>query len=81
MRTTIDMPDVLYGRLKEKAVERNTTMRDLLIHAVEASLAERGAETFRLRDASVGTRASNRRGGVTVEDINAAIDRLRERGL
>lgn len=75
------MPDELYVKLKAKSAERKTTMRDLLIHALEASLGDRPAGAFRLRDASVGKDVSGSRNPMTAGDINAAIDGLRERSL
>lgn len=79
MRTTIDMPDMLYRRLKAKAVERQTTMRDLLIQAAEAALDSSNHSTFRLRDASVGTPHTNQGKRIRPEDVNAVIDGMRER--
>lgn len=78
MRTTIDMPDVLYGRLKAKALERQSTMRDLLIQAAEAALEGSDHPPFRLRDASVGKPHRNRRKRIRPEDVNAVIDGMRE---
>lgn len=79
MRTTIDMPNVLYRRLKAKAVERQTTMRDLLIHAAEAALESSDHSTFRLRDASVGTPHTDRGKRIRPEDVNSVIDGMRDR--
>jgi hypothetical protein len=35
MRTTIDLPDPLFRRTKALAVARGSTMKDLIIHALE----------------------------------------------
>ena len=40
MKTTIDLPDVLYRRAKIRAAERGTTLRALLTESLEAYLLE-----------------------------------------
>jgi hypothetical protein len=35
MRTTIDMPDALYRKTKAIAALRGSSMKDLIVHAVE----------------------------------------------
>ncbi len=39
MKTTIDLPDVLYRRLKVRAAESDVTIRELVIHGIERELA------------------------------------------
>jgi len=74
MRTTIDIPDALMERAKRAAARRKTTLRRLLLDALEQSLREK-PRPFRLRDASVGDPAD-----VVAEGaINQAIDEQRER--
>lgn len=72
------MPNVLYGKLKAKALEQQTTMRDLIIQAVEAALAPPERPSFQLRDASVGSPHGDRSRRITPDDVNAAIDGIRE---
>jgi len=38
MRTTIDLPDPLYRRLKAKAAEQGCSMKQLILRGVEAQL-------------------------------------------
>lgn len=74
MRTTIDMPDSLFKRAKQVAAERHTTLRMLMVDALERSLNESSPGTFRLQDAAVGYGSAK----VGVEAINQAIDDQRE---
>jgi hypothetical protein len=53
MRTSIDIPDSLFERLKACSLERNTTLRALVISAVEKEVAGT-SEPVLLRDAAVG---------------------------
>lgn len=53
MKTTIDLPDDLYRRAKIKAVERSTTLKELLV----SSLAEAVAPARRVRQAASSTSA------------------------
>lgn len=77
MRTTIDMPDGLARKLKQAAAQRKTTMRELIVDAVERSL-ESPSSAFRLRDASVGPSDDPT---VAAETINQAIDAVREQSF
>ena len=43
MRTTIDMPDALYRRTKAAAALRGSSMKELIIRAVEHEIAEKAA--------------------------------------
>lgn len=74
MRTTVDIPDSLSRRVKRAAAERGTTMRELIIDALEQNL-EPPRRGFRLRDASAGQRED---AGPDAAAVNAAIDALRE---
>lgn len=40
MKTTIDMPDLLYRRIKMKAIERGTSVRAVMIHALQRELED-----------------------------------------
>lgn len=40
MRTTVDLPDDLYRKTKAAAALRGTSMRDLIIQALERSVTE-----------------------------------------
>lgn len=74
MRTTIDIPDGLIERAKQAAARRKTSLRRIVLDALEQSLRERAAP-FRLRDAAAGDPAIV----VPEEAINQAIDCQRER--
>ena len=39
MRTTIDMPDALFRKTKAVAALRGSSMKELIIHAIERELA------------------------------------------
>lgn len=55
MRTTLDLPDTLFAKLKSLAHARRTTLRQLAIQALEALLdQERRRPEFHLKDASFG---------------------------
>jgi hypothetical protein len=73
MRTTIDIPDHLMKRVKRVAAQRKTTLRGLMLDALERSLSAK-PEPFELRDASVGPETQS----VGSASINRAIDELRE---
>ena len=78
MRTSIDIPDPLMAKVKERLHRQKITFRTLVVAALEAELAkdERGAG-FRLRDAAAGE-PFGESGRVTSEEVNAAIDGQRE---
>ena len=57
MKTTIDLSDELASAAKAQAASENTTLRALIERGLRMVLrADREAEPFRLRDASVGGR-------------------------
>jgi hypothetical protein len=61
MRTTIDLPDALFTKVKRLAQARGTTMRELTIEGLEALLdrhQSRRPKPFRLRDGSFGPMGS-----------------------
>ncbi len=72
------MPDALYGKLKARALERQTTLRDLILQAVQATLDTPERPPFRLRDASAGKPLVARGRRVNPADVNAMIDGMRE---
>jgi len=74
MRITIDMPDWLLRRAKKVAAERHTTLRMLMVYALERSLNEPPSGSFLLRDAAVGYGSDE----VDCQMINEAIDSQRE---
>jgi hypothetical protein len=41
MRTTIDIPDPMYRRIKARAATEGRTAKALILHAVEAALAQK----------------------------------------
>ena len=53
MRTSIDIPDALMERAKRAAARRKTTLRRLVLDALEQSLRE-SPRRFKLRDAAAG---------------------------
>lgn len=75
MRTTIDMPDDLFKRVKPLLAIRKMTFRALVIDAVERAI-EAPTAAFRLRDASAGHPADDT--AVSNDVINRAIDDARE---
>lgn len=42
MKTTIEIPDVLFRRVKSKAAERSQTLREFVSEALQEKLASRG---------------------------------------
>lgn len=42
MKTTIDIPDVLFRKVKSKAAERSQTLREFVSEALQEKLAPRG---------------------------------------
>jgi len=42
MRTTVDIPDPLYRRLKSAAATRGCSVKDLIVRGVETELSGRG---------------------------------------
>lgn len=45
MRTTVDLPDTLFRRTKALAALRGTSMKELVIHAVEKEIGETSTNT------------------------------------
>jgi hypothetical protein len=43
MRTTIDLPDALFRRTKATAALRGSTMKELIVRAVEREIAQQGS--------------------------------------
>jgi hypothetical protein len=74
LRTTVDIPDFLLGRVKKRIHTQNMTFRSLVILALERALEE-DAEPFRLRDASIGNRG---RKTISNDEINQLIDTQRD---
>ncbi len=70
MRTTVDLPDSLMARVKNRTREGNMTFRSLVISALEKTLEE-DAEPFTLRDAAVGDSGQET---VSADAINQLID-------
>lgn len=68
------MPDALFKRAKKVAAERQTTLRMLMVDALERSLNEPPSASFRLREAAVGYGSEK----VDADAINQAIDDQRE---
>jgi hypothetical protein len=55
MRTTIDLPDGLYARVRRLADSSGRTLREITIEGMEIVLREAGRRpSFRLRDGSWG---------------------------
>jgi hypothetical protein len=42
MKTTLEVPDVLFRRVKSKAAERGQTLKDFVTEALQEKLASRG---------------------------------------
>ena len=69
------MPDSLMQKVKAVSISRKTSVRALVIEALEKSLAQNEIP-FELRDASAGKVKKKPR--VTAAQVNAEIDQLRE---
>ncbi|MEM9478941.1 MAG: hypothetical protein AAGA58_04675 [Verrucomicrobiota bacterium] len=74
MRTTVDIPDALFNRVKRKLYSRKVTFRAAVITALERFIDDE-RPPFVLREAAVGDAGAK---PVTTERINAAIDDLAE---
>jgi Arc/MetJ family transcription regulator len=74
MRTTIDIPDALMARVKQRLGGHRLTFRSLVITALEDALRE-DRKPFRLRDASCGMLTGST---VSSAEINNAIDEQRD---
>lgn len=73
MKTTINLPDPLLDRVRERAAREGTTVRALMERGLRQVLAEQApAPPFRLR------RASFRGEGLRPELESSGWDRLRE---
>ncbi len=44
MRTTVDIPDVVYRELKAKAVRENRSVKELILRGVEVELRSKAAK-------------------------------------
>ena len=87
MKTTFDLPDALYRRIKIRAAERDTSVREIVIHSLQRELESPPLEARELpKDAAslfavdelgwpVLKRPAARRGAVTQQ----IVDDLRER--
>ena len=74
MRTTIDIPDALLARVKDRMQRQSITFRAMVISSLEKTLGE-DTKPFVLEDASVG-KTSDR--SVSSNEINQWIDSNRE---
>lgn len=48
MRTTVDIPDVLYRELKSKAAKEGRSVKDIILQGVESELRNRRKSTRRV---------------------------------
>ena len=73
MRTTIDLPDALFAKIKKLARARGTTLRELTIEGLQAVLerTER-KKPFRLRDGAFG------KGGLVEGLVETDWERIRD---
>jgi len=80
MKTTIEIPDVLLRRLRERAARQGTTLKALVHAAIQEFLAgprgESGGTRFRLRDGSFG--GDGPAPGVTEGDWRTTLDLIYE---
>ena len=74
MRTTIDVPDDLLKRIRPILADRQMTLRELVINAIERAI-KTPPVSFRLRDSLVGYAGDD--GGVSSELIDRAINETR----
>ena len=66
MRTTIDIPDVLYRRLKAQAAAEGRSAKSLSLHAVEHALAPKSGS--RRERVTLPLVRSNRPGGLRLDN-------------
>jgi hypothetical protein len=71
MRTTVDIPDALYGKLKSHAAERGTSVKQLLLRGAEAVLGRDEAPRVR----TIQLPLIKGRGGRKVRLTNADIEK------
>jgi len=70
MRTSVDIPDALFRDLKTVAAQRNTSMRELLLAALEKELSAKSTTGYRVKSPLVHTR------GRRINLTNAEIEDL-----
>jgi hypothetical protein len=71
MRTTVDIPDALYGKLKSHAAEQGTSVKKLLLRGAEVALGR--MDTPRAR--TIQLPLIKGRGGRKVRLTNADIEK------
>jgi len=72
MRTTVDIPDETYRKLKMRAAEQGTTVRALILRGVDHTLGER-AEDKREIDFPIIKGDGKRKINLTREQIDEAM--------
>jgi hypothetical protein len=72
MRTTIDIPDSLYRRLKSAAALRGCSIKDLMLRSVKAELQVCGGRR-KQKSVKLPIIASKRPGSLTNRKINAIL--------
>lgn len=76
MKTTIDIPEILYKRAKIRAVEQHTSLKKLMLNALERELIgstylpNEKVETFVLREDGFPVLARREGLAVTDETVN-----------
>jgi hypothetical protein len=77
MKTTIDIPDALMARIKAKAAKENTTIKQIVVAAIQTGLATpKGGKPFKLRDCSV--KGDGLRPGVDLSDWDSIREMIYE---
>lgn len=78
MRTTIDIPDALFRRVKREAAERGISMREIIIRGLQAELKGRTQpkERYRLH---WRTETGRILPGVRLDDRDALFDLMDDR--
>ena len=75
MKTTVELPDALFRSLKETAARRNTTLKEIFIHALKREVAS-DAETnlpFEIDELGLPI-LLNQKKPVSIELVNALRD-------
>ena len=76
MKTTIDLPDELMRRIKQRAVEHDQKFKDTIAQLLEIGLANTAAHTNRM--SMPKPVQLKQQGALTIADIEAAIAAGRE---
>jgi hypothetical protein len=72
MRTTVELPDELLARAKNRAASEGVSLKELFIEAIEMKLARQSRKTRRTPP-EIGSADAPRIGVLTAEQIDEAL--------